>query len=239
MKHPIANRVASWLLVAAMVLSLFAGVYTPEAKAAGIVAPGGSVLIAETSYTIAKGVTETDVILNNPSGTAQVMGYLHTISPDAQVVFKASYGEYYSEGSTPESRAEKVGNLPFDMVSTTKQAAAYEAATGGNVLVQNVIPKHMECITSKLQEMGARNVLVSMAENGALLLDESGKNITKEIIRDLVPESELKNISYDDLLISMMISVAPKKIIVKNKENIKNKQLFKTLEKAFLNVSYN
>lgn len=30
------------------------------------------------------------------------------------------------------------------------------AATGGNVLVQNVIPKHMECITSKLQEMGVR-----------------------------------------------------------------------------------
>ena len=27
---------------------------------------------------------------------------------------------------------------------------------GGNVLVQNVIPKHMECITSKLQEMGAK-----------------------------------------------------------------------------------
>ena len=30
------------------------------------------------------------------------------------------------------------------------------AAVGGNVLVQNVIPKHMECITSKLQEMGAK-----------------------------------------------------------------------------------
>ena len=29
-------------------------------------------------------------------------------------------------------------------------------AAGGNVLVQNVIPKHMDCITSKLQEMGAR-----------------------------------------------------------------------------------
>ena len=28
------------------------------------------------------------------------------------------------------------------------------AATGGNVLVQNVIPKHMECVTSKLEEMG-------------------------------------------------------------------------------------
>ena len=30
------------------------------------------------------------------------------------------------------------------------------AAVGGNVLVQNVIPKHMECITSKLAEMGAK-----------------------------------------------------------------------------------
>ncbi len=32
------------------------------------------------------------------------------------------------------------------------------AAAGGNVLVQNVIPKHMECITTKLQEMGCRIV---------------------------------------------------------------------------------
>lgn len=29
-------------------------------------------------------------------------------------------------------------------------------AAGGNVLVRNVIPKHMECITNKLQEMGAK-----------------------------------------------------------------------------------
>ena len=31
-----------------------------------------------------------------------------------------------------------------------------ESLKGGNVLVQNVIPKHMECITSKLQEMGVK-----------------------------------------------------------------------------------
>ena len=29
------------------------------------------------------------------------------------------------------------------------------AAVGGNVLVKNVIPKHMDCITAKLREMGA------------------------------------------------------------------------------------
>jgi UDP-N-acetylglucosamine 1-carboxyvinyltransferase len=30
------------------------------------------------------------------------------------------------------------------------------AAAGGNVLVRNVIPKHMECITSKLREMSVK-----------------------------------------------------------------------------------
>ncbi len=44
--------------------------------------------------------------------------------------------------------------IPDQIEAGTYMAAA--AATGGNVLVRNVIPKHMECITSKLQDMGAR-----------------------------------------------------------------------------------
>ena len=43
--------------------------------------------------------------------------------------------------------------IPDQIEAGTYLAAA--AATGGNVLVKNVIPKHMECITSKLAEMGA------------------------------------------------------------------------------------
>lgn len=43
--------------------------------------------------------------------------------------------------------------IPDQIEAGTYMAAA--AATGGNVLVRNVIPKHMECITSKLAEMGA------------------------------------------------------------------------------------
>ena len=42
-----------------------------------------------------------------------------------------------------------------DQIETGTYLAAV-AAAGGNVLVKNVIPKHMDCITSKLQEMGAR-----------------------------------------------------------------------------------
>ena len=44
--------------------------------------------------------------------------------------------------------------IPDQIEAGTYMAAV--AATGGNVLVQNVIPKHMECITTKLTEMGCR-----------------------------------------------------------------------------------
>ncbi len=42
--------------------------------------------------------------------------------------------------------------IPDQIEAGTYMAAA--AATGGDVLVKNVIPKHMDCITSKLSEMG-------------------------------------------------------------------------------------
>ena len=44
--------------------------------------------------------------------------------------------------------------IPDQIEAGTYMAAA--AAVGGDVLVQNVIPKHMESITAKLREMGAR-----------------------------------------------------------------------------------
>ncbi len=44
--------------------------------------------------------------------------------------------------------------IPDQIEAGTYLAAV--AAAGGNVLVQNVIPKHMDCITTKLEEMGAR-----------------------------------------------------------------------------------
>ncbi len=42
--------------------------------------------------------------------------------------------------------------IPDQIEAGTYMAAA--AAAGGNVLVRNVIPKHMECITTRLREMG-------------------------------------------------------------------------------------
>lgn len=54
---------------------------------------------------------------------------------------------------------EKLRGGTYAIIPDQIEAGTYMAAVtaaGGNVLVQNVIPKHMECITSKLQEMGAR-----------------------------------------------------------------------------------
>ena len=46
--------------------------------------------------------------------------------------------------------------IPDQIEAGTYMAAA--AAVGGDVLIENIIPKHLECITAKLREMGARVV---------------------------------------------------------------------------------
>ena len=54
---------------------------------------------------------------------------------------------------------EKLKGGSYAIIPDQIEAGTYiaaVAATGGNVLVQNVIPKHMDCITSKLQEMGVK-----------------------------------------------------------------------------------
>ena len=54
---------------------------------------------------------------------------------------------------------EKLKGGTYAIIPDQIEAGTYMAAVtaaGGNVLVQNVIPKHMECITSKLEEMGAQ-----------------------------------------------------------------------------------
>ncbi len=54
---------------------------------------------------------------------------------------------------------EKLNGGTYAIIPDQIEAGTYLAAVtaaGGNVLVQNVIPKHMECITTKLEEMGAK-----------------------------------------------------------------------------------
>ena len=127
------KRVLSLVVALVMILGM-----VPTTFAAGpdIPAPTGKYKISQTDYTIVSGVTESQVVLNDSTGTNQQMAFITTISPDAEVTFRASYFGYYTPGSTPGSRADAVKNnaLTWGMMRTTDQAAAYEEATGGSVV---------------------------------------------------------------------------------------------------------
>ena len=60
--------------------------------------------------------------------------------------------------------------IPDQIEAGTYMAAV--AATGGSVLIENVIPKHLECISSKLREMG-----VKVTDRGDAVLVESDGNL--------------------------------------------------------------
>ncbi len=76
--------------------------------------------------------------------------------------FLNTMGAHISGAGTDTVKIRGVESLTggtYAIIPDQIEAGTYLAAvtaTGGNVLVQNVIPKHMDCITSKLQEMGAK-----------------------------------------------------------------------------------
>ncbi len=68
--------------------------------------------------------------------------------------------------------------IPDQIEAGTYMAAA--AAAGGQVLVRGIIPKHMDCITAKLQEMGVEVI----EEDDTLLIRRSGP-LTRTNIKTL------------------------------------------------------
>lgn len=68
--------------------------------------------------------------------------------------------------------------IPDQIEAGTYMAAV--AATGGKVLVKNVIPKHLECITAKLREMG-----VKITDQGDALLVESTGHLKKAKVKTM------------------------------------------------------
>ena len=101
----------------------------------GYVSSENQGIVSQQNCVITTGVTESTLNFNDTEFGNPAMGYLTTIEPNAEVTFKASYSGYYAEGSTPESRAETATALPWKLERTTSQAAAYEKATGGKVLL--------------------------------------------------------------------------------------------------------
>ena len=78
---------------------------------------------------------------------------------------------------------DRLGGGMYSIIPDQIEAGTYMAATaaaGGEVLIKNVIPKHLECITAKLVEMG-----VDVEErNNAVLVRRTGK-LTRTNVKTL------------------------------------------------------
>lgn len=70
-------------------------------------------------------------------------------------------------------------------------------------------------------------------DNKYILLDEHKKEITNECIQDFVNEISEGEINYDDLLVSSLITLAPKKVIIHSNGQFRNKELLETIKNVF------
>ena len=82
-------------------------------------------------------------------------------------------------------------------------------------------------------------VYIRVLPNGSYqIIDKNKNDITKKCLQEFISSEEISDVSFDDLLISILITLAPEKMIIESRENIKNIQLFETIEKVFENVEY-
>lgn len=70
-------------------------------------------------------------------------------------------------------------------------------------------------------------------DNRYILLDENKKEITNECIHEYVNEISEGEINYDDLLVSSLITFAPKKIVIHSSGQIRNKEIMETVKNVF------
>ena len=82
------------------------------------------------------------------------------------------------------------------------------------------------------------NVIVE--KNGEYrIADMEGKDITAKCMEEFVGETALMTESdYDDILISVLITAAPEKVVIHKAENIRNRDLFLTIRKVFKKIEY-
>jgi putative sporulation protein YtxC len=70
-------------------------------------------------------------------------------------------------------------------------------------------------------------------DNHYTLLDGSKNEITNECIQEYVTEISEGEINYDDLLVSSLITFAPRKIVIHSTGQFRNKELMETIKNVF------
>lgn len=66
-----------------------------------------------------------------------------------------------------------------------------------------------------------------------ILLDENKREITNECIQEFMNDIPEGEINYDDLLVSSLITMAPKKVVIHSSKSFRNKELLETIKNVF------
>lgn len=75
--------------------------------------------------------------------------------------------------------------------------------------------------------------VMANADRTYTLTDNHYYDITKECISDFMKDVDAGELNYDDVLISSLISLAPRKIYMHNTQHINNKQFLETIKNVF------
>ncbi|OPZ94268.1 MAG: YtxC-like family protein [Firmicutes bacterium ADurb.Bin419] len=66
-----------------------------------------------------------------------------------------------------------------------------------------------------------------------ILLDEHKREITNECIQEFMNDIPEGEINFDDLLVSSLITMAPKKVVIHSAKSFRNKELLETIKNVF------
>ncbi|WP_346937432.1 putative sporulation protein YtxC [Clostridium sp.] len=92
----------------------------------------------------------------------------------------------------------------------------------------------------EIQESKAEKVDLYIGKRGDsyILRDEFGNNIMETLLNEICENKNIVEVSQDDLVISGLITMCPKKIVIHSANRCKNKELINTIEKVFENRIY-
>lgn len=108
---------------------------------------------ATVNIMIAAALTPGQTVIENAAKEPHVVDLANFLNTMGAHISGAGTGTIKVRG-VKVLRGGSYAIIPDQIEAGTYMAAV--VAAGGDVLVKNVIPKHMECITTKLQEMGAQ-----------------------------------------------------------------------------------
>ncbi|HPD00448.1 MAG TPA: putative sporulation protein YtxC [Acetivibrio sp.] len=75
--------------------------------------------------------------------------------------------------------------------------------------------------------------IIAGYDNKYILLDENKQEITNECLQEFMNDLPEGEINYDDLLVSSLITMAPRRLIIHGTKGFRNKELLETIKNVF------